>query len=140
MPNYLANSALNMELIWCQAGRFIMGLGQDRDSPAHEVILTKGFYLSKYEVTQEEYQRVIGKNPSRFRGAQNPVEQVSWNDVMAFTKALTKSEGKRGWEFTLPTEAQWEYACRAGTRTAYSWGSQINPNLANFEKCFKEDG
>jgi len=134
MPNYLANSALNMELIWCQAGRFIMGPGQDRNSPAHEVILTKGFYLSKYEVTQEEYQRVMGKNPSRFRGTKNPVEQVSWNDVMAFCKALTKSEGKQGWEFTLPTEAQWEYACRAGTRTAYSWGSQSNPNLANFEK------
>jgi sulfatase modifying factor 1 len=134
MPNYLANSALNMELIWCQAGRFIMGPGQERDSPVHEVILTKGFYLSKYEVTQEEYQRVMGKNPSKFRGTKNPVEQVSWNDVMAFCKALTKSEGKQGWEFTLPTEAQWEYACRAGTRTAYSWGSQSNPNLANFEK------
>ena len=67
-PNYIVKSALNMELVWCPPGAFIMGPGQDNDSPAHPVILTKGFYLGKYEVTQEEYEKVMGNNPSEFKG------------------------------------------------------------------------
>jgi formylglycine-generating enzyme required for sulfatase activity len=130
-PNYIVKSALGMELIWCPPGSFIMGPGQGNTSPAHPVILTKGFYLGKYEVTQEEYEKVIGTNPSNFKGDKLPVEQVSWNDSAAFCEALNKNERKRGWEFTLPTEAQWEYACRAGTPTSYSWGSNVTPQLAN---------
>jgi len=130
-PNYIVKSALGMELIWCPPGSFIMGPGQGNTSPAHPVILTKGFYLGKYEVTQEEYEKVIGTNPSNFKGDKLPVEQVSWNDSVAFCEALNKNERKRGWEFTLPTEAQWEYACRAGTPTSYSWGSNVTPQLAN---------
>jgi len=130
-PNYIVKSALDMELIWCPPGSFIMGPGQGNTSPAHPVILTKGFYLGKYEVTQEEYEKVIGTNPSNFKGDKLPVEQVSWNDSAAFCEVLNKNERKRGWEFTLPTEAQWEYACRAGTPTSYSWGSNVKPQLAN---------
>jgi formylglycine-generating enzyme required for sulfatase activity len=131
-PNYIVKSALNMELIWCPPGSFIMGPGQDNDSPAHPVILSKGFYLGKYEVTQQEYKKVMGNNPSQFKGDKLPVEQVSWNDSVAFCKTLTQKERKDGWEFTLPTEAQWEYACRAGTTTAYYWGDTISASNANW--------
>jgi formylglycine-generating enzyme required for sulfatase activity len=133
-PNYIVKSALNMELIWCPPGGFIMGPGQDNDSPAHPVILSKGFYLGKYEVTQEEYEKVMGKNPSKFKGKNLPVEQVSWYSALAFCKELTTKLNKIDWEFALPTEAQWEYACRAGTITDYSWGNLITAKLANYEE------
>jgi formylglycine-generating enzyme required for sulfatase activity len=110
-----------------------MGPGTNLLSPAHSVVLTKGFYLGKYEVTQEEYEKVIGGNPSEFKGDKLPVEMVSWKDAVAFCKTLNRKERKRGWEFTLPTEAQWEYACRAGTTTAYSCGDYITSQLANFK-------
>ena len=102
-PNYIVKSALNMELIWCPPGSFIMG----GDNDAHPVILTKGFYLGKYEVTQEQYEMVIGNNPSAFKGEKLPVEMVSWNDGVEFCQALSKMERiPRGYEFVLPTEAQ----------------------------------
>jgi formylglycine-generating enzyme required for sulfatase activity len=87
--------------------------------PAHPVILTKGFYLGKYEVTQEQYQKVMGNNPSNFKGNKLPVETVPMNDVEVFCNTMSSKERKRGWVFTLPTEAQWEYACRAGTTTRF---------------------
>ena len=127
--NYIVKSALNMELIGCEPGSFIMS---KRD--AHPVILTKGFYLGKYEVTQEQYEKVMGNNPGKFKGENLPVEHVTWDNAVAFCKALTQRERvPRGWEFTLPTEAQWEYACRAGTTTNYSWGDKISPQLANYK-------
>ena len=130
-PNYIVKSALDMELIWCPPGSFIMGPDGD-DNPAHPVILTKGFYLGKYEVTQEEYEKVTGNNPSQFKGDKIPVINISWNDAVAFCKALTKKERiSRELEFTLPTEAQWEYACRAGTVTNWPWGNSFNASLAN---------
>jgi formylglycine-generating enzyme required for sulfatase activity len=132
-PNYIVKSALGMELVWCPPGSFIMGSGQGNDFSAHPVILTKGFYLGKYEVTQEQYEKVMGKNSSQFKGDKLPVVQVSWNDAVEFCDELNKKERiPRGWEFALPTEAQWEYACRAGTTTAYSWGDNITPQLANY--------
>jgi len=130
-PNYIVKSALNMELIWCPPGSFIRGGGNN----AHPVILSKGFYLGKYEVTQEEYQKIMGINPSHFKGEKLPVELVSWNDAVAFCEALTKKESvPNGWKFSLPSEAQWEYACRAGTTTNYSWGDEIDPKLANYDE------
>ena len=129
-PNYMVKSALGMELIWCPPGGYVRGEGDS----AHQVILTKGFYLGKFEVTQEQYEKVMGKNPSQFKGDKLPVEQVSWNDAVEFCDELNKKERiPRGWEFDLPTEAQWEYACRAGTTTAYSWGDNFTPQLANFK-------
>jgi formylglycine-generating enzyme required for sulfatase activity len=128
-PNYIVKSALGMELIWCPPGGYVRG---DGDS-AHQVILTKGFYLGKFEVTQEQYEKVMGKNPSQFKGDKLPVEQVSWNDAVEFCDELNKKERiPRGWAFALPTEAQWEYACRAGTTTAYSWGDTIASDDANY--------
>jgi len=87
-----------------------------------------------YEVTQKEYEKVMGNNPSKFKGAKLPVEMVSWNDAVAFCQALTSKERKRGWEFTLPTEAQWEYACRADTTTLFSWGNQVSSQFANCQE------
>jgi len=134
-PNYIVKSALGMELIWCPPGGYVRG---EEDS-VHQVVLTKGFYLGKYEVTQGQYKKVMGVNPSKFKGDKLPVEMVSWNDAVEFCEELNKKERKRGWEFALPTEAQWEYACRAGTTTAYSWGDNITPQLANYnESGFKK--
>jgi formylglycine-generating enzyme required for sulfatase activity len=128
-PNHIVKSALGMELIWCPPGGYVRG---DGDS-AHQVILTKGFYLGKFEVTQEQYEKVMGKNPSQFKGDKLTVEQVSWTDAVEFCDELNKKERiPRGWEFALPTEAQWEYACRAGTTTAYLFGNKIKSDDANY--------
>jgi formylglycine-generating enzyme required for sulfatase activity len=143
-PNYIVKSALDMELIWCPPGAFIMGPGiwtpdggeewasPDENLPSHPVILTRGFYLGKFEVTQKEYEKVMGVNPSNFEGDKLPVEMVNWNEAMAFCAALNKKETiTRGWRFTLPTETQWEYACRAGSTTNYSWGNDHDVSKAN---------
>jgi len=91
----------------------------DWEKPAHDVTLTKPFYMCQYEVTQEQYQQVMGVNPSHFKGVNLPVEQVSWDDATEFCKKLSE---KTGQIMRLPTEAEWEYACRAGTMTTYYTG------------------
>ena len=133
---------LNLDMIWLKPGTFMMGspvseAKRDEDEIQHQVRLTKGFYLGKYEVTQAQWEGVMGNNPSHFKGADRPVEQVSWNDAVDFCKKLTEMEKKAGrvpdgMSYQLPTEAQWEYACRAGTTTAFSWGNDINPTRANY--------
>ena len=87
--------------------------------PAHAVTLTKAFYLGKFAVTQEQYMQVMGTNPSRFKGAKLPVETVSWDDAQEFCKKVSR---KTGQTVRLPTEAEWEFACRAGTTTFYYSG------------------
>jgi formylglycine-generating enzyme required for sulfatase activity len=108
-------------------GEFTMGSPESepdrRDNETqHKVRITKPFYLSAHEVTQAQYERVMGNNPSYFKGPTKPVEQVNWNDAVAFCDELSKREGEK---YRLPTEAQWEYACRAGTTTAYSFGDDV---------------
>jgi formylglycine-generating enzyme required for sulfatase activity len=93
----------------------------ENEGPQHKVRITKPFYMGRHEVTQEQWERVMGNNPSKFKGAKNPVEQVSWNDCQEFLKKLNALVKIRG-TFRLPTEAEWEYACRAGSRTPYSFG------------------
>ena len=89
------------------------------EKPGHGVTLTKPFYLSKFTVTQEQYQAVMGSNPSMFKGKDNPVEAVSWDDAQAFCKKLTEQTKQA---VRLPTEAEWEFSCRAGTTTTYYSG------------------
>jgi len=91
----------------------------DSEKPAHEVTLTQPFYMGKFEVTQEQYQQVMGSNPSHFKGPDLPVERVSWDDAQDFCK---KASEKTGLTVRLPTEAEWERACRAGTKTTYYTG------------------
>jgi formylglycine-generating enzyme required for sulfatase activity len=91
----------------------------DWEKPAHEVTLTKPYYLGKFEVTQGQYQQVMGVNPSDFKGQNLPVENVSWDDAQEFCK---KASGKTGHAIRLPTDAEWEHACRAGTKTTYYTG------------------
>jgi formylglycine-generating enzyme required for sulfatase activity len=123
----------SMELVRISKGRFTMGSPKEEKEPEsydeqHEVEITKDFYLGRYTVTQAQYRRVTGQNPSRFRGDRLPVEQVSWEDADAYCKALSKKLGRK---VVLPSEAQWEYACRAGTRTPFYFGSKLNGDLAN---------
>lgn len=112
---------VKLELVLIHAGSFQMGSNQNDydESPAHRVTLSRPYYLGKYEITQEQWEKVMGENPSHFKGANLPVENVSWEDCQRFVAALQKKTGRR---FALPTEAQWEYACRAGTTTSYSFG------------------
>lgn len=117
-------------LLWCPAGEFMMG---EADQPGpflrHRVLLTRGFWLSTYQVTQAQYEAVMGHNPSTniASGPQAPAENLSWHEALEFCRRLTDRERARGsiprgWNYTLPTEAQWEYACRAGTTTRWSFG------------------
>jgi len=123
-----------MKLVSIPARRFLMGSPTDEkqrqaDEAQHEVELTKGFWLGKYEVTQEEYEKVMGSNPSQFKGPKLPVEQVSWEDAKEFCKKLSAKEGK---EYTLPTEAEWEYACRAGMKGPFSTGENLTTAQGNY--------
>jgi formylglycine-generating enzyme required for sulfatase activity len=140
------NATVAMDMIWVPAGTFTMGsptteAGRESDrEDEHNVSLTKGFYLGKYEVTQAQYEAVIGTNPSEFNATGNgnrPVEKVTWTEAVAFCTQLTTQEQAAGrlpagWAYVLPTESQWEYACRAGTTTAYSWGATIASSNANY--------
>jgi formylglycine-generating enzyme required for sulfatase activity len=99
------------------------------EKPQHAVRINSSFYLGKYLVTQEQWQAVMGSNPSHFKGPKNPVEQVSWDDCQAFLAKLNAKTAGQGGRFVLPTEAQWEYACRAGSTTRFNFpGSESQLN------------
>jgi formylglycine-generating enzyme required for sulfatase activity len=126
---------LTGELIRIKGGCYQMG------SPSHEVsrgsnerqhrVCVEDFKMGKYEVTQAQWREVMGSNPSDFSGCSNcPVENVSWNEVQAF---LVKLNGQTGGRYRLPTEAEWEYAARAGTRSAFSTGDCISTDQANYD-------
>jgi len=113
-----------LEFVQIPAGEFLMG-SKDKDAykdeqPVHKVIISRPFYLGKYEVTQTQWRAVIGNNPSSFKGDDRPVENVSWNEVQEFIRRLNDKEGKA--VYRLPTEAEWEYAARAGSTGAFSFG------------------
>ena len=144
------NATVAMDMIWCPPGTFTMGsptteAGRQADrEDEHNVSLTKGFYLGKYEVTQAQYEAVMtgvpmgdrNATPSNWHGNPNrPVEKVSWEDAQVFLTRLNEQQAGNlpaGWSYVLPTESQWEYACRAGTTTAYSWGTSIASTNANY--------
>ena len=124
-----------LEMLPIPAGEFQMG-SSDSDAyatpsekPRHRVRITRPFHLGKYPITQQQWEAVMGTNPSRFKFAENPVESVNWNDCQEFLKklnamkrsAITRALGPAA-QFRLPTDAQWEYACRAGSTTQFSFG------------------
>jgi formylglycine-generating enzyme required for sulfatase activity len=120
---------VKLELVLIPAGEFLMGsLDSDKDAfpfekPQHRVRITKPFCLGKYLVTQEQWQTVMGSNPSCFKSSpKNPVEKVSWEDCQAFLGKLNAKVGPGAGKFQLPSDAQWEYACRAGSKTKYCFG------------------
>jgi formylglycine-generating enzyme required for sulfatase activity len=131
-PKEITNS-IGMKLLLIPKGTFMMGSpeseqGRQKNEEQHEVTISKDYYLGVHEVTQAQYETVMGKNPSHFQGAivgnENadlPVENVSWDDAVEFCKKLSDlpEEKKAGRVYRLPTEAQWENACRAGSKTAY---------------------
>jgi formylglycine-generating enzyme required for sulfatase activity len=125
----MQRNSLGMELVLISAGTFKMG-SNDSDAyagerPGHTVRITQPFYLGKYEVTQSQWQAVMGNNPSTFTGDPNrPVDNVSWDDVQEFIRRLNSREG--GTAYRLPTEAEWEYAARAGTTTRWSFGDDAS--------------
>ena len=137
-PNPSANQAKaesGAEMILIPGGRFLMGDEAEIDATPHEVVLSP-FYVDKNLVTQAEYERVMGENPSRWKTGNNPVEQVRWSDAVRYCNKRSELEGLEScydlesWQcnfaangYRLPTEAEWEYACRAGTKTAYYFGN-----------------
>lgn len=135
LPLYVTN-VYGMKLRFIPAGSFMMGsqksdvepiqreydLGEnafDEESPPYQVTISKSFYMGVYVVTQAQYEAVMGKNPGRYGGENNPVDDVSWYDAVEFCKRLSELTGE---SYRLPSEAEWEYACRAGITTVYYWG------------------
>lgn len=117
-----------MKLVLIHPGSFTMGspvgeVGRKENETPHEVTISKSYYLGIYEVTQGEYEKVMGKNPSRNKGVRLPVEEVTWLDADTFCSKLSEmpDEKSAGRQYRLPTEAEWEYACRAKNRTAFSF-------------------
>jgi len=126
---------VKLEMVLIPAGKFMMGSPESEkersdNEKQHEVTLTKSYYMGKYEVTQEQWESVMGKNPSDTKGAKLPVTNVSWEDCQEFIEKLnTSTKGN----YRLPMEAEWEYACRAGTATAYSVGDSLTKADANID-------
>ncbi len=137
-----------IKLCWCPPGRFVMGSPRREperrpDEDQVEVTLTQGFWMGKYEVTQGEWKRVVGNLPGELtpgggEGNDLPVYNVNYAEAEGFCSNLTARARASGelpteWEFRLPTEAQWEYACRAGTTTATAFGDKLSSKQANFQ-------
>ncbi|MDO5310170.1 MAG: formylglycine-generating enzyme family protein [Planctomycetia bacterium] len=125
---------------WAPAGSFLMGSPESEDGrreyeTQHAVLLTQGFWVAETETTQELWQAFMGNNPSRFGGSEQlPVERVSWYDCQEFVQKLNdfySSVLPNGYKYAMPTEAQWEYACRAGTTTPFHFGDSLNGDKAN---------
>ncbi|MEB3342693.1 bifunctional serine/threonine-protein kinase/formylglycine-generating enzyme family protein [Okeania sp.] len=130
-------NGIKLEMVYIPGGSFLMGSPKNEkerdnsESPQHQVTL-QPFYMSKYPITQEQYQVIMGKNPSSFKGkgGKRPVESVNWYNAIEFCRELSLKTGKT-WK--LPSESQWEYACRAGTRTPFYFGETITPDLVNYD-------
>jgi formylglycine-generating enzyme required for sulfatase activity len=129
-------NSLGMTFVYIQPGAFLMGspeseAGREEDETCHWVHISRGFYISTTEVTQGQWRRLMGDNPSQYQelGDNGPVDQVSWYDCKEFIDALNRKEGTTA--YRLPTEAEWEYACRAGTETAFIGGdiSEVSCSL-----------
>ena len=134
-PGDVMSNSIGMKLVWIPPGEFMMGSPsseRDRgdDERQHRVRISRGFWMGQTEVTQGQWQSVMGNNPRHFKGTDLPVEQVSWDEAVEFCGQLSRQEGKT---YRLPTEAEWEYACRAGTTTPFNTGETINTDQANYD-------
>jgi formylglycine-generating enzyme required for sulfatase activity len=135
----IITNSIGMKFALIPNGTFMMGSleseegRESNEGPQHSVTISKDYYLGTYEVTQEQYQRIMGRNPSYFNGANNPVENVSWDDAVAFCMLLSElpEEKAAGRVYRLPTEAQWEYACRAGSTSRFGFGDS-NSKLGSY--------
>ena len=131
-------NGIELEMIYIPGGIFIMGSPENEEarnsneSPQHQVIL-QPFYMSKYPITQNQYQAIMGNNPSSFEGESRPVEYVSWHDAVEFCQKLSSKIGKI---YTLPSESQWEYACRAGTATPFYFQHTVTSDLLNYNGTY----
>jgi formylglycine-generating enzyme required for sulfatase activity len=127
-------NGVKLEMAAIPGGSFMMGSPEneerryDNESPQHQVTVPS-FFMGKYPVTQAQYQAIMGTNPSYFKGSNRPVECVSWDNAVAFCEKLSQITGKT---YRLPSEAEWEYACRAGTTTPFHFGETITTDLANY--------
>jgi RNA polymerase sigma factor (sigma-70 family) len=136
-PKEFKNS-IGMKFVWIKPGTFMMGTPKDEergeivnDETQCKVTLTKGFYMGIYPVTQEQWQEIMGNNPSKFKGEKNlPVDTVSWDDCQEFIKKLREKDKK---PYRLPTEAEREFSCRAGTTTPFNFGDTISTDQANYD-------
>jgi formylglycine-generating enzyme required for sulfatase activity len=141
-------NTIGMRLVHVPAGRFLMGSAEAEserrsdEGPPHFVTIARPFYVGAHSVTQREFETVMGHNPSQFKGGaagpNRPVENVSWYDAFEFCRRLSTryEEREAGWAYYLPTEAEWEYACRAGTTTAFAFGDSLSSQEANFNGNF----
>ncbi|AKB45006.1 MULTISPECIES: SUMF1/EgtB/PvdO family nonheme iron enzyme [Methanosarcina] len=126
IPKTFTSPSTGMEFVLIPAGEFMMGSHSlekgrfDDEDPAHKVTIGYSFYMGKYPVTQKQWKKVMGDNPSTFKGESRPVESIFWEDVQEFIKKLNKNEGAS--KYRLPSEAEWEYCCRASTQTRYFFG------------------
>ncbi|MCC4768095.1 SUMF1/EgtB/PvdO family nonheme iron enzyme [Methanosarcina sp. DH1] len=126
IPKTFTSPSTGMEFVLIPAGEFMMGSPSgekgrfDDEDPAHKVTIGYSFYMGKYPVTQKQWKKVMGDNPSTFKGESRPVESIFWEDVQEFIKKLNKNEGAS--KYRLPSEAEWEYCCRASTQTRYFFG------------------
>jgi formylglycine-generating enzyme required for sulfatase activity len=127
-------NGVKLEMVEIPAGTFYMGSPEneagrrDNESPQHQVTVPS-FFIGKYPLTQAQYQAIMGDNHAYFKGNNRPVENVSWHDAVRFCQKLSQKTGKN---YKLPSEAQWEYACRAGTTTPFYFGESITPDLVNY--------
>ena len=129
------------EMVVIPAGSFKMGdvsgyvMRYAREKPVHEVKIGYSFAVGKHEVTQAEWEAVMGNNPSKFKGFRKPVEKVTWNDAKSFVKKLSAQTGK---EYRLLSESEWEYMARAGSTTLFHWGGEIDSSKLRYDKKYKE--
>ena len=138
-------NSIGMQFMKISAGSFMMGSPRSEyklfptDEPVHQVTINYSFYVGKYEVTQEQYENVMGTNPSKSGkcidlpccdAPKCPVEQVSWKETQEFLRKLNAKDDK--YKYRLPSEAEWEYACRAGTTTVFAFGDDLSSDKANF--------
>ena len=128
---------VNLAMILIPQGKFMMGSpfsepGHKSDEAQHQVVLSRPYFIGKNEVTQEQWETVMGDNPSQTKGAKLPVTNISWNDCQNF---ISKLNAKTESNYRFPTEAEWEYACRSGSKSAYSVGDKITKNDANYENA-----